>query len=68
MARLELLTEECIVKEGDKDKWLACIPKFREGMVKLRSKEDFDGAAVSAFQKDIDEFNQLWVEQSPTST
>jgi hypothetical protein len=62
MARLELLIEECIVDEDDKEKWLVCIPKFREGMVKLRSKEDFDCAAVSAFQKDIDEFNQLWVE------
>jgi len=62
MARLELLIEECIVDEEDKAKWLACIPKFRDGLVKLRSKEDFDGDAVSAFQKDIDEFYQLWVE------
>jgi hypothetical protein len=62
MARLELLIEECIIKEQDKAKWLACIPKFRDGMLKLRSKDDFDGDAVSAFQKDIDEFFQLWVQ------
>jgi hypothetical protein len=62
MARLELLIEECIVIEEDKDKWLACIPKFRDGMIKLRSKEDFGAQEISAFQKDIDEFFQLWVE------
>lgn len=62
MAKLELLIEECIVDEEDKGKWLLCIPKFRDGMIKLRSKEDFNGADVSAFQKDIDEFNQLWME------
>jgi hypothetical protein len=62
MARLELLIEECIVEEEDKAKWLACIPKFREGMIKLRSKEDFEGDAVAAFQKDTDKFFQLWVE------
>jgi hypothetical protein len=62
MAKLELLIEECIVKLDDKAKWLACIPKFRDGMIKLRSKENFTNDAVTAFQKDIDEFNQLWVE------
>ena len=62
MARLELLVEECIVDEDDKDKWLACIPKFWDGMKKLRSKEDFNSEAISAFQKDINEFYQLWVE------
>jgi hypothetical protein len=50
------------VKLDDKAKWLACIPKFRDGMIKLRSKENFTNDAVTAFQKDIDEFNQLWVE------
>jgi hypothetical protein len=58
----QLLIEECIVKEEDKAKWLTCIPKSRDGMMKLRSKEDFDCVAVSTFQKGIDEFFQLWVE------
>ncbi len=62
MAQLELLIEECIVKAEDKAKWLACIPKFRQGMTKLRSKADFDHAAISAFQSDMDDFFQLWVE------
>ena len=64
MARLELLIEECIVEEEDKAKWPACIPKFCDGLVKLRSKEDFGGDAVSVFQKgqDIDKFYQLWLE------
>jgi hypothetical protein len=62
MARLELLIEECIIKEDDRAKWLACIPKFREGMIKLRSKQDFDAGSITAFQKDIDEFFQLWVQ------
>jgi hypothetical protein len=62
VARLELLVEECILNEEDKANWLACIPKFRDGLVKLRSKEDFDVDAVSAFQKDTGEFCQLGVE------
>lgn len=62
MGQLELLVEECIVVEVDKTKWLACIPKFRDGMIKLRSREDFDDAAIFSFQKDMDEFFQLWVE------
>jgi hypothetical protein len=62
IGRIELLIEECIVVEEDKTKWLASIPKFREGMVKLRSRDDFDADAIAAFQRDIDEFFQLWVE------
>ena len=56
MGQLELLIEECIVKENDKAKWLACIPKFRDGMIKLRSREDFDDRDIFSFQKDMDEF------------
>jgi hypothetical protein len=62
MAQLELLVEECIVDEPDKIKWLACIPKFRDGMIKLRSRADFDDTAIFSFQKDMDEFFHLWVE------
>jgi hypothetical protein len=62
MGQLELLVEECIVVEDHKAKWFACIPKFRNGMIKLRSRDDFDDAAVFSFQKDMDEFFQLWVE------
>jgi hypothetical protein len=62
MGQLELLVEECIVEEPDKIKWLACIPKFRDGMIKLRSRDDFDDTAIFSFQKDMDEFFQLWVE------
>jgi hypothetical protein len=29
ISRLELLIEECIIKEEDKTKWHACIPKFK---------------------------------------
>ena len=62
MGQLELLVEECIVIEDHKATWLACIPKFRDGMIKLRGREDFDDAAIFSFQKDMDEFFQLWVE------
>jgi hypothetical protein len=37
-------------------------PQVQEGMIKLCSREAFDADAVSAFQKDIDDFFQLWVE------
>ena len=61
--QLELLVEECILIEDHKAKWLACIPKFRDGMIQLsRGREDFDDTAIFLFQKDIDEFFQLWVE------
>jgi hypothetical protein len=62
MDSLEFLIEECIVKEDRKAKWLACIPSFRDGMTKLRSRTDFDAAAITAFQSDIDDFFQVWVE------
>jgi hypothetical protein len=62
MGQLELLVEECVATEDHKAKWLACIPKCRDGMTKLRSREDVDNNAVFSFQKDMDEFFQLWVE------
>jgi hypothetical protein len=51
MGQLELLVEKCIVNEDDKATWLSCMLKFREGMIKLRSREDFDNAAIFSFQK-----------------
>jgi hypothetical protein len=42
MGQLERLVEECIVTEDHKATWLACIPKFRNGMIKLGSRDDFD--------------------------
>jgi hypothetical protein len=62
MGQLELLVEECIVMEDHKATWLACIPKFRDGITKLRSRDDFHNNAIFSFQKDMDEFFQLWVE------
>jgi hypothetical protein len=62
VGQLELLVEECMATEDHKAKWLACIPKFRDGMIKLGGRDDFDDAAVFSFQKDVDEFFQLWVE------
>jgi hypothetical protein len=62
VGQLDLLVEECVVTEDYKATWLACIPKFRDGMMKLRSRDDFDNNAIFSFQKDMDEFFQLWVE------
>ena len=61
----ELLVDECCFvgdESNRKDLWLSCMPWYRSGICKLRSKEDFTPEDVASFQNDIDEFFQRWVE------
>ena len=38
------------------------ITSYRKAITKLRNKEDFSAKDISLFQKDVDEFFQVWVE------
>jgi hypothetical protein len=64
---LEALIDLCIKDDPDsselrKEKWMRCIPYFREAMKKLGQKEDFTDDDIKHFQYNIDKFFQDWVD------
>jgi hypothetical protein len=58
---IELLTHLCLPNADEKSKWNKAIGHYRQGMKKLRCKEDFTPDMVIEFQKEIDAFFQIWV-------
>ena len=62
MLNLGALIDLCIIDEEDLRKWKHCIPLINRALKKLRQKEDFSDEQILSFQKDVDDFFQVWID------
>ena len=62
MDKFELLIEVLVPAGDRKEKWLQCLPKYREAMVMLRKQTDFTDVEIEKCQDLIDLFFQDWVD------
>ena len=61
MENLKEMIEICIPQQEQKDDWYYILPQINRAFVISRKKEDFTDADIVEFQKNVDEFFQVWV-------
>jgi hypothetical protein len=59
---LEELVMFCIPEEEEQIEWSLAIEFYREGMKLLRKREDLTDEEIRAFQWEMDQFGQHWIE------
>jgi hypothetical protein len=59
---LEELIVFCIPDMDDQIEWSLTIEFYRQAMIQLRKKEDLSDEEILAFQWDIDQYGQHWID------